>query len=487
MRGNPRVRAILTTILALASIFSAGAGSPVLAAPLVGVEAALPAGYAIDLVSPAASGVAMNDAGDVTGTSYPNPGCGSFCLPTLETVVWRGAQRIVLPSAPGLTGISVRSINAQGWVAGYAGYLGSNNHAVVWKLTGTTYQVIDLGTLPGTSISEAAGIDSLGRVVGWSTTTSFPANGSPFMWSESTGMVDLSAQGYPDEMPLAISPGGAVATPGYWYRLEAPASVVAMPSSPPSFFPPGTYPTAINDLGDQARFLASTSTQNLVYLFRFHHEGTWQQISSTGTGNLSRFGVGTINSAGDVTATVLGAGLIAYGPDGLTQSLTNLLSPAYPNGGVTIGGPMSSSGQILTQVMIGQSQRLVRLTPARGCTTGCIRVSSLAVSSKFVQDPQNPGHCTQGGKAYNQTGVTLTVTSETGAALNGVLVGGRIMDDYWTNRPVSGTTNSQGKVSFTYKGPCGVGAMAFLVTSATKSPLVFDRTVGTLAGSAIPK
>ena len=53
--------------------------------------------YVVDLVATAAFGVAMNDAGDVTGTSYPDPGCGSSCLPPLETVVWKGGQRIVLP------------------------------------------------------------------------------------------------------------------------------------------------------------------------------------------------------------------------------------------------------------------------------------------------------------------------------------------------------------------------------------------------------
>ena len=37
--------------------------------------------YVVDLVATAAFGVAMNDAGDVTGTSYPDPGCGSTCRP----------------------------------------------------------------------------------------------------------------------------------------------------------------------------------------------------------------------------------------------------------------------------------------------------------------------------------------------------------------------------------------------------------------------
>jgi uncharacterized membrane protein len=108
----------------------------------------------------------MNDAGTVIGTSYPDPGCGPWCLPTLETVVWQGTTRTVLPTVPGLTGITVSSINAQGWIAGLAGFPYTTNHAVVWKPDGGTYQAIDLGTLPGTTTSYAVGIDNLGRVIG---------------------------------------------------------------------------------------------------------------------------------------------------------------------------------------------------------------------------------------------------------------------------------------------------------------------------------
>jgi len=491
-RGNALLthataRILLSALVVLATLSFAGAGPAVAEASAANAPAAPPAGYVADFVATAATGAAMNEAGDVVGTSYPDPGCGPFCLPTLETVVWRGAERIVLPAIPGLTGIYVSGINAQGWVAGFAGFPGATTHAVVWKPNGSTYQAIDLSTLPGTTISDATGIDDLGRVVGWSTTMNFPPTGSPFMWTESGGMVDLSALGFPDEEPLAISPGGAVSTPGYWYQLGDPNSVVAMPSPPQGFYPPGTYPTAINDAGDQARFLVSTSGQNLAYLFRFHHEGTWQSISFTGNGNLSPYGVGSINAAGDVSATVLGEGVIAYGPDGLTQSLSALLSTAYQDSGITVGGPMNSAGQILTQIMIGRSQRLMRLTPAQACTTGCIQVRRLLIQARFVQDPRDPGHCYQNGRAYNRARVNLKVSNEAGARLNGVVVQGRFLDDYWTNAPVSGTTNSQGVVSFSYRGQCGVGAIAFLVDSAARSGLAFDRTVGIVTVWAIPQ
>ncbi|MDP3939839.1 MAG: hypothetical protein Q8R92_17105 [Deltaproteobacteria bacterium] len=447
--------------------------------------AAPPAGYVADFVSTTATGVAMNDAGDVAGTSYTDTGCGPYCLPPRDTVVWRGGERIVLPSVPGLPGIYVRGINAQGWVAGIAGFPGTTTHAVVWKPNGAGYDAIDLGTLSGTTSSDAAGIDDQGRVVGWSSTGgAIPTAAAPFMWSEATGIVDLSAEGFPDEPPIAISPGGAVATPGTWYRLGDPASVVPMPASPPGFFSASTYPTAINDTGDQARFLVSTSTQNLAYLFRFHHDGTWQLLSGIPTGHLATFGVGSITDMGDVTATVGGSAMIAYGPDGLAQSLAALMSPAYQGAGATYGGPMNGAGQILTQVFVGRSPRLVRLTPGEACTTGCIRVNNLQMWGRFISDRKNPRSCTPDAK--NRVTVRLELVDEAGQPLRRVRVNGRFLDDYWMDAPVSGMTNRRGVVWFKNEGLACVGAVAFLVNDATQGSRVLDRTTGVVTGYVIP-
>jgi probable HAF family extracellular repeat protein len=481
------VKSVLTGAVVLflpaAAAFPAdGPGDP------AGTPEAVSAIYVAEFVSTAAFGVAMNDAGDVVGTSYPDPGCGPFCLPPLQTVVWKRGRRILLLAPPGLTGVSVRGISSRGWVAGFAGFPPTvATHAVVWKWNGSSYIGTDLGVLPGTTTSEATGIDSLGRVVGWSTTLSFPPNGSPFMWSEAAGMVDLSAQGFPGDMPLAISPGGAVATPGYWYQLDDPSSALPMPSAPQGFFGPGAYPTAINDSGDQARFLLSTGGQSPAYLFRFHQQGTWQQISFTPNFGSSPFGVGSINAAQDITATVLGNAQIAGGPDGLAQPLAPLLSPAYNSLGIASGGPMNASGQILAQVFIGRSRRLMRLTPGSFCTANCIRANDLQMIGEFVQDPADPGHCSQGNHAFNRVRTTLTVTDEGGEPLPGVVVRGRFLDDYWTDRPVSATTDPQGQVTFKMRGSCGVGAVAFLVDSATRGSQTLDKTTGILSSWVIPQ
>jgi hypothetical protein len=445
--------------------------------------------YALDFVGTAATGYDLNDAGDVVGKSYTDPGCGPFCLPPEEVVVWRGGNRIVLPPVPGYPTSSQYPfyINNQGMIGGVVGTPGSMTHAAVWTPNSTGYTARDLGVLPGMSSADVSGIDDEGRMVGWTTLGgAIPSAAAPFMWSQATGMVDLKAYGYPNEKPAAISPGGKVVTWNFWYQLGNPSSAVPLPALPRGFVGAGSNGSVINDAGDQAHFLVSTSTQNLVYPFRLSNGGTWQMISSFGTGHLSRYGVGSINAAQDVSFTVGSTGMVAAGPAGLGQALATLLSPAYAGATVGAGGPMNASGHILTQVMIGRSQRLMKMTPVTACDANCLVSSSLVMTGQFVQDPKSPGSCYQGGTMYNLSSAKVTITSETGAVLGNVRVSGRFLDDYWTNYPVSGTTNASGEVSWTYKGPCGVGAVAFLVENASLGTRSFDRTRGTLANYVIP-
>jgi hypothetical protein len=452
----------------------AATGFPTKAGP------AAPSTYVVDLVATASFGVDMNDAGDVIGTSYPDPGCGSSCLPPLETVVWRGGQRIVLQNpTPALTPIFVTDINNNGWVAGFVGVPGTTTHAVVWKPNGNVYDAIDLGNLPGKTISTPAGIDDLNRVVGWSTTQFFPPSGAPFLWTEAGGMVDLTTLGFPLEEPMAISPGGTVGTVTSWYRLDDPASVKSLPPAPQGF---GIDASGfeINDAGDQARFLIIPFPEVLSYLFRFHHEGTgtWQQLSSIPTGHLSSAGVGSINDAGDITATVAGSGMVAYGPDGLAQALAPLVSPAYAGSPLTFTHAMNASRKILAEMIIGQTgRRLVRLVPGTPCVANCIRLASLEMVGK------GPGFCDQGN---DRVAARLTVTDEAGMPLSGVRVAGHFFDDYWLDQKVAGQTNAQGQVVFKHIGPPCVGAIALLVTNAARAGRTFDRTTGILTDYVIP-
>ena len=436
---------------------------------------AIASAYVVDLVATAAFGSAINDAGDVVGTSYPDPGCGSSCLPPLETVAWKNGVRIVLPSVPGLSGATVNDINNQGWICGFGGPFGFG-HAAAWKPNGNGYTAIDMGLLPGTTSSNAIGLDDTNRAVGYATASS--GFETPFVWTEAGGIANLVTQGFPNERPLGISPGGTVATVAHWYHLGDPGSLMTLPTAPSGFLLENST-VAINDAGDQARFLVTTGTENLDYPFRFHHEGTYQQISFIPTGHLSSAGVGSINDVQDVTATVQGAAMIAAGPNGLLQSLAALVSPAYGGSVLTAAGPMNASGQILARMIIGQSgQRLVKLVPAQPCTSNCIQVTSVKMKAK------GPAFCDQGSARAQ---ASLTVKNEAGVPLAGVTVTGHFFDDYWLDQTVVGMTNSRGQVKFKHVGPPCVGAIAFLVTNATSTPArTFDRTTGTLTNYVIP-
>jgi hypothetical protein len=81
---------------------------------------------------------------------------------------------------------------------------------------------------------------------------------------------------------------------------------------------------------------------------------------------------------------------------------------------------------------------------------------------------------------------TARLTSETGAPLAAALVSGRFLDDYWTDRPMSASTDANGNVSWKFSALCGTGAIAFLVDQAALGTRVLDRTRGHLAAHVIP-
>ncbi|MBK6422697.1 MAG: PKD domain-containing protein [Gemmatimonadetes bacterium] len=481
---------LLRGALLAAALLTAGCDAdrlePTIGAPEAVRASAVAGMYAVEFIATAATGADMNNAGDVIGTSYLDTGCGPFCLPPQETVAWRGGTRIVLPAVPGLSGIYPGSINNQGVIAGVAGIPGVNTRAAVWTPSGAGYTVQDLGALPGMSTTTTAGIDEQGRVVGWSSTGgAIPTAAAPYLWSASTGMVNLATQGYPNDIPEGMSPGGAVSTATGWYQLGNPASFTPLPAPPAGFFGASRGASAINDNGDQARFLITSGSQNLVYLYRLPRGGAWQQLSGIPTGHLTGYGVGGINDALDITGTVSSTGVVAGGPTGLAQGILGLISPAYGARGVGGGGPLNASGQMLASVYFGTSPRLVRLTPASPCGASCL-LATATLTAQFVQDPGNPGSCFQGGSMYNQASASVTVTDENGAPLASAVVNGRFMDDYWTSHAVTGTTNAAGVVSFSDRGPCGVGSIEFLVEKVTLGGRTFDKTRGALAKSVIP-
>ena len=117
--------------------------------------------YAIEFVGTAASGWGMNNAGDVVGRSYRDTGCGPFCLPPEDVVVWRGGNRIQLPLVPGYSSGYQWPffINNNGLIGGYVGIPGSSTHAAIWTPSGGGYVAQDLGVFPGATSADVYGLD----------------------------------------------------------------------------------------------------------------------------------------------------------------------------------------------------------------------------------------------------------------------------------------------------------------------------------------
>lgn len=194
--------------------------------------------------------------------------------------------------------------------------------------------------------------------------------------------------------------------------------------------------------------------------------------------------MGDIGDDATIVATVGGSGVIADGPAGFAGPLGARISAAYPESGVTDAGRADGRAGILARMMLGRSPRLVRLVPAAPCTSGCLRVGTLAVEGRFVDDPDAPGSCTR--DARNEVRARLTVVDEAGRPVPGAAVRARWLDDYDLNRTVAARTNASGTLQFRHRGPACRGAIALLVESVRAPAARLDRTVGTLTAYTIP-
>jgi hypothetical protein len=440
---------------------------------------------AVQLVDPAGVAATMNPRGDVVGTRYSYP-CQvpGTCLPEATATVWTAAGRLSLPAPAGLKP-SVSAIAADGTVVGTVTDGFVTFRAAVWRLSGGAYTLTEIGSL-GLQQSYATDVDASGRVVGYATTP-FVAT-RPFVWTTAGGLVDLAAAGAPAERIFSVSPGGRVLTDRFSFQLDAPATAQPLPAPPagaPSYFSPTGDRFRTNDQGDLGGFLLTVS-QSALYLFRWQADtASWQQLDTRGIfpGSGLGAGVGRITEDGTIAGTV-GRAVLAQGPDGLAQPLSDRLSAAYPPNSLSSAGYFNDAGVFVANFVLGGVARAVKLVPVAPCVGACLRVSGIAITGTVVPRSRR-NDC--GQPQCTLVTATLTVTDASGNPQPNVRVGGRFMNSYTLDGAVTGRTGTNGTVTLKSVGFVGSGTVALLVESAVRTGWSFDRSVGTLTATVIPR
>lgn len=461
---------------------SAHSPLPVLAAALVGLISTTASAQmlALTLLDRPSVGTAINARGDVVGNHRYWPCANRQCAPVTELAVWTAkGKRYLLPTPVGQHGEAV-AIGPDGMVVGSLTDFATYGKAVIWRFNGTAYQMTELGNL-GLAQSFATGVDAHGRVAGYAITP-FVAT-KPFVWTATAGLTDLTLTGFPGERLWDISPNGRVVSDAHSWQLDDLASVQPLPAPPAGFQGPSGQGARINDAGDLAVNLLTTNagSERMSGMHRYlAATGQWQALASPQPA-IQGIGGRTIEADATIFGRGFGGAVIAAGPDGLPSALQARLSPAYvhPSLGLGEAAGRDAKGRILVSWL--GAALAVPITP---CTGACIRVSDLAITGRFIQDPKHPGSCTP--KARNQVDTVVTVTDSAGLPQAGATVQGRYFDDYDLNQVVSGRTGADGKVTLSHTGPACVGTISLLVESAKRAGSRLDRSTGRLYTNVIP-
>lgn len=290
MRGSMRLLAITAsaalalTTLAVVPLATAGAS----ALPLYHVDAVVPGGVA----------TAINEHGDFAGWQVVNGSPRAF--------VHRGGQLTLLPTASDRPLSVARDVNDAGVVVGYAykTTIDEPGNAMRWTPGTSGFAVRDLGFLPGDLVSEAKGVNELGRIVGRSNPRSFLQEHA-FLFSPGAGMTAITAAS-DTFVAEDVNELGVVVGTGY-STAQRVDTISGATKDLGTLAPYGySHAYAINDAGQVSGALTSSGGLSQV-LARYSDATGWQVLGGIGGGSSSKpvqnIGWG-INNAG----TVVGVG-----------------------------------------------------------------------------------------------------------------------------------------------------------------------------------
>ncbi|MDZ7813895.1 MAG: hypothetical protein U5L74_12675 [Ideonella sp.] len=435
----------------------------------------------LDLVDANATPLSVNAQGHILGYQQSWP-CGNptLCAPETHPTIWREGLALRLPTQAGLYAAPA-ALSPSGMVVGSLTDYGSNAKAVVWQLSGASYTLQELGQL-GLAQSAATAIDAQERVIGYALTPLMSTK--PFVWTAASGMTDLSTLGYPASRPWRISPQGWVVADDHRYRLGDPSTVSSLPAPPTGYRAPTGQSLRVNDSGDLAGIMQTTSASSKLGGMHRWLQTTQQWQALDDPLPLRSIGVSSLESDATVLGAGLGGAILAQGPSGQPQALQDRLSPAYTSLGLISTVGRDAQGRHVVAITLGTVARMARAVEAGPCSGACLRVGPLSISGTFISDPADPGSCTR--KARQKVQTVATLTDAAGKPQAAVTVKGRYLDSYGLNQTVTGKTNTQGKVTLSHSGPACRGTITLLVESATKKQWRFDRTVGSLNASVIP-
>lgn len=246
--------------------------------------------YSVQFINPSNGAAAMNEGGDVVGTSSS---------PLRGWVSRGGALGTLLPLPAGMVSSWVNDINDNGVIVGAAGPFYSpefGGKAVAWVPDGAGgYTIQQLGTLPGHTASNAAAVNNLGDIVGYSMSGGFRY---PVLFTAPGGVQDLSFTGIFD--PADINEERVLIDHSFTCKkLDLDTMVVQDLGTAGAGYVASAGAT-INESGQVAGLVILTSTTCDRQAARFTDEVGWEIFSTCGPHN----GAQDMNDLGDLVVSI---------------------------------------------------------------------------------------------------------------------------------------------------------------------------------------